>query len=56
MCGGGHCVPNRFVPDAFVDRLATCDDMSKCVPDRFIETLGEIIPPTCRSVSDFGLH
>jgi hypothetical protein len=52
MCMGGHCVPAALVPMAERERLADCDAETKCVPDIFIETGGDFLLPTCRSVGD----
>jgi hypothetical protein len=47
---GGHCVPSSLVPPDLAQSLETCDASSYCVPDDFIETGGQFIPPTCESV------
>ena len=48
--GGARCLPSSLVPPEFSDQLGDCDADNKCVPDLFIETGGEFIPPTCDSV------
>lgn len=48
---GGHCVPSDLVPAELQASLETCDAGSYCVPDPFIETGGNFIPPTCESVA-----
>jgi hypothetical protein len=50
MCGGGHCVNNGLVPPDQAGKLAPCDAMTTCVPDTLIETGGNFILPTCKSV------
>lgn len=50
-CGGGHCVPNSAVAADLVGSLAACTTDQLCVPDEFIETLGNYIPETCESVA-----
>jgi hypothetical protein len=51
QCGGAHCLANALVPEGFADRLGDCDATAKCVPDEFIETAGNFVPPTCESVA-----
>ena len=48
--GGAHCLPNGLVPAESQDELMACDADSLCVPDMFIETGGQFIPPTCESL------
>lgn len=48
--GGAHCLPGSLVPPESQGQLASCDADSLCVPDMFIETGGEFIPPTCESL------
>jgi hypothetical protein len=49
---GAHCLASGLVPTEMADRLADCPDgQSKCVPDEFIETAGNYVPPTCDSVA-----
>ncbi len=51
VCGGGaHCVPNALVPPDVAGFLAACNDEMKCVPDPFIETLGNFLLAPCTSV------
>ncbi|MBI4508761.1 MAG: hypothetical protein HY698_03935 [Deltaproteobacteria bacterium] len=51
--GDAHCLRKDLVPADFQDRLAACADTTKlCVPDLFLETGGDFILPTCRSVND----
>jgi hypothetical protein len=47
--GGAHCLPSALVPPAEASQLATCPT-GYCVPDVFIESGGEFIPPTCTSL------
>ncbi len=47
--GGAHCVPSSLVPAEQAALLGDCDATSKCVPDPFIETMGNTIPATCSS-------
>jgi hypothetical protein len=47
---GGHCVPTAVVPMDQVAKLADCDAKNKCVPDLFIATGGDFIPPSCKSL------
>jgi len=52
MCAGGaRCVPSGLIPAEFQSQLGDCDAEHKCVPDDFIKTNGEFIPPTCTSVA-----
>jgi len=52
MCAGGaRCIPANIIPAEFADFLADCDAMSKCVPDDFLKTQGNFIPPTCTSIA-----
>jgi hypothetical protein len=53
-CGeGAHCLQATLVPPEFAGRLGPCADAAyRCVPDVFVATGGDFIPPTCRSVSD----
>ncbi len=49
-CAGAHCVPAASVPPAQQALLAACTAMGGpgfCTPDPFIETGGNIIPPSC---------
>jgi hypothetical protein len=51
--GGGHCVPNNIISaqdPKQLDKLASCDEKSKCVPDIIIANQNLFIPPTCKSV------
>lgn len=48
---GAHCLANALIPADLAPRLADCDAESKCVPDEFIATGGNFIPPTCESVA-----
>jgi hypothetical protein len=53
----GHCIPASLIlaqaPDAemLFDRCADHPD-SLCVPDPFIESAGNYVPPTCRSINN----
>ncbi len=48
-----HCLDAALVPADFQSRLASCPEAGKlCVPDIFLVTGGDFIPPTCRSVAD----
>lgn len=49
--GGAHCLPKGLVPADFQGQLDDCDADNMCVPDYFIETAGQFIPPTCSSVA-----
>jgi hypothetical protein len=53
-CGeGAHCLQAALVPPDFKERLAACPDgASLCVPDVFLESGGNFVPATCRSVND----
>lgn len=48
---GAHCVPGSFVPDTMKDMLMGCENNGYCVPDKFIESGGAYVPPTCTSVA-----
>ena len=49
---GAHCLSNALVPADMAAQLADCPDgQSKCVPDEFIASGGNFIPPTCESVA-----
>jgi hypothetical protein len=51
---GAHCLPVMLVPADMQARLADCpapNAGSKCVPDAFIRTGGNYVPPTCDSVA-----
>jgi hypothetical protein len=49
--GGAHCVQNSLVPPKMAAQLAACPQAgSSCVPDEFITTAGNFIPPTCASL------
>jgi hypothetical protein len=47
--GGAHCVQSALVPSSLQAQLATCSG-GYCVPDVFITTGGNYIPPTCASL------
>jgi hypothetical protein len=47
--GGAHCLSANLVPASEQSQLATCTG-GFCVPDAFIETGGNFIPPTCASL------
>jgi hypothetical protein len=47
--GGAHCLSSSLVPAALASKLATCPT-GLCVPDTFIESGGQFIPPTCTSL------
>ena len=47
--GGAHCLQSALVPPAMASQLATCTG-GYCVPDVFIESGGNFIPPTCASL------
>ncbi len=47
--GGAHCLTAALVPAAMQSQLATCSG-GFCVPDSFIESAGNFIPPTCTSL------
>jgi len=47
--GGAHCLQGALVPAALQSQLATCSG-GFCVPDVFIESGGNFIPPTCASL------
>jgi hypothetical protein len=52
VCGGGaHCVPSSLIPADFLSFLGDCAPDNKCVPDEFIKTNGNFIPPTCTSIA-----
>lgn len=47
-----HCLTAMLVPDDLRDRLADCPGgAGKCVPDDFLRTGGNYVPPTCPSVA-----
>jgi hypothetical protein len=51
-CGAGaHCLAEALVPAAMKGKLAACAT-GLCVPDTFIVSGGNFIPPTCKSVGD----
>jgi hypothetical protein len=47
--GGAHCLQAALVPSNLQAQLATCTG-GYCVPDVFIESGGNFIPPTCASL------
>ena len=47
--GGAHCLGSALVPSSLQAQLATCSG-GFCVPDSFIESGGNFIPPTCASL------
>jgi hypothetical protein len=47
--GGAHCVSASLVPASEASQLATCPT-GLCVPDSFLVTAGNFIPPTCTSL------
>ncbi len=47
--GGAHCLQAALVPAAMQSQLATCSG-GYCVPDVFIQSGGNFIPPTCASL------
>ncbi len=55
QCGGGRCVPEAALPPDAADlasKLGTCPTPGTlCVPDVFVETMGNFIPTTCQSVA-----
>lgn len=54
-CAGAHCVPAALVPASEQSQLATCPSgdagTGYCVPDPFIASGGEGLPPTCTSIA-----
>lgn len=52
LCENAHCVPSALLPAGQLDLLADCDATNKCVPDLFIETGGDFLLASCRSVGD----
>jgi len=48
--GGSHCIPAGLVDAEQAEMLADCDATNKCVPDNFIESLGNTIPESCASL------
>jgi hypothetical protein len=48
--GGAHCLDKSLVPMAEQSQLAACGSTTLCVPDSFIESGGNFIPPTCASL------
>ena len=49
--GGAHCLSSALVPAAVASQLATCPT-GLCVPDVFLESGGQFIPPTCTSLDN----
>jgi len=47
---GAHCVPNGLVPADVIEYLPECNADSKCVPDKFIETMGNFLLDPCTAV------
>jgi hypothetical protein len=47
--GGAHCLQSALVPMSMQSQLASCPG-GFCVPDVFIESGGNFIPPTCSSL------
>jgi hypothetical protein len=47
--GGAHCLQSSLVPPAMASQLATCSG-GYCVPDVFIASGGNYVPPTCQSL------
>jgi hypothetical protein len=47
--GGAHCLQSALVPASLASQLAACTG-GYCVPDVFIESGGNFIPPTCASL------
>lgn len=52
LCENAHCIPSVLLPASQKDLLADCDSTSKCVPDLFVETGGNFLLASCRSVAD----
>jgi hypothetical protein len=51
LCAGGaRCLPTSLIPMDFLEQLGDCDATNKCVPDDFIKSGGDFIPPTCTSI------
>ena len=61
-CAGSHCVPSALVPPAEQGQLLQCPSQGSdaggdggldgyCVPDSFIASGGEGLPPVCTSVA-----
>ena len=50
LCQNARCVSKGLVPADQVDLLADCEDGSKCVPDKYIETVGKFVLPSCTSL------
>jgi hypothetical protein len=50
-CSGGHCVDNAKIPATMKSKLAACNATSMCVPDKAIETAGNFIPASCKSLA-----
>jgi hypothetical protein len=48
--GGAHCLDKTLVPPAMQSKLAACGASGLCVPDVFIASGGNYIPPTCDSL------
>jgi hypothetical protein len=48
--GTSHCIPKGLVPTDMHSLVEECNDESFCVPDPFIETGGNWVPPTCTAV------
>jgi hypothetical protein len=53
-CGErAHCFQASLVPADFQGRLSACADASQlCVPDLFLESGGDFVAPSCRSLAD----
>lgn len=49
-CGGAHCIPDAFVPDAQKDLLASCPG-GYCLPDDLTAGAGFAVPDTCKSTA-----
>lgn len=48
--GGARCVPKALLPPDKLSSFGECDADNACVPELIMETRGQFIPQTCRSV------
>jgi hypothetical protein len=48
--GNGHCVEASAVPTEVQAYVDTCDAGGYCIPDKFIETGGVLVPKACASL------
>jgi hypothetical protein len=53
-CSNAHCLPAAYVPAADQAQLAKCGSgagAGYCTPDKIIQTAGNFVPATCKSIA-----